>query len=201
MSKDILGVAVRKLVTLPGPMLGTVCDLLEKLSDPEWGDAAKRFLRKENPWPTGAGSESSYPVTVDYDLSLAAMIRKGAYDYVNPDITAEHFPVEGEGRVDVDVPIIGYDRPMTSDEVLADFAQRGLRAATLPHGLAVGEKYPDLQREGPVVLFGSGWHSRYGHRLVPYLWGDDRGRSLGLRWFDDSRWDRNDRFAAVRTES
>lgn len=51
MSKDMLGVAVRKLVTLPGETLGIVCDLLEKLADPEWVEALKRFLRKkEEPW-------------------------------------------------------------------------------------------------------------------------------------------------------
>jgi len=50
MSKDMLGVAVRKLVTLPIQVLGVVCDLLEKLSDPKWVEATKKFLRKENPW-------------------------------------------------------------------------------------------------------------------------------------------------------
>ena len=47
----MLGVAVRKLVTLPAQVLGIVCDLLEKFSDPEWVEAAKRFLRKEESWP------------------------------------------------------------------------------------------------------------------------------------------------------
>ena len=51
MSKDMLGIAVRKLVTLPIQILGIVCDLLEKLSDPEWVEALRKFLRKQNPWP------------------------------------------------------------------------------------------------------------------------------------------------------
>ena len=51
MSKDMLGIAIRKLVTLPNNVLGIVCDLLEKLIDPEWVMALKKFLRKENPWP------------------------------------------------------------------------------------------------------------------------------------------------------
>ncbi|MDZ7798600.1 MAG: hypothetical protein U5L76_03185 [Patescibacteria group bacterium] len=50
MSRDMLGIAVRKLVTLPNETLGSVCDLLEKLSDPQWVRALKKFLRKENPW-------------------------------------------------------------------------------------------------------------------------------------------------------
>lgn len=46
----MLGIAVRKLVTLPNSTLGLVCDLLEKLSDTEWVEPVKKFLRKENPW-------------------------------------------------------------------------------------------------------------------------------------------------------
>jgi len=46
----MLSVAVRKLVTLQDSVLGSVCDLLEKLGDPEWISALKKFLRKENPW-------------------------------------------------------------------------------------------------------------------------------------------------------
>ena len=48
----MLGTAVRKLVTLPIEVIGLVCDLLEKLTDPEWVAATKRFLRKEKEiWP------------------------------------------------------------------------------------------------------------------------------------------------------
>ena len=50
MSKNMPGVAVRKIVTLPSNTLGLVRDLLEKLSDPEWVGATKKFLRKENSW-------------------------------------------------------------------------------------------------------------------------------------------------------
>lgn len=49
--KDMLGVIARKLGTLPAPVLKIVGDLLEKLLDPDWVEATKRFLRKENPWP------------------------------------------------------------------------------------------------------------------------------------------------------
>ena len=51
MSKDMLGIAVRMLVTLPAQVLGIVCDLLAKLADPEWVEATKKFLRKEEPRP------------------------------------------------------------------------------------------------------------------------------------------------------
>ena len=50
MARDMLGI-MEKLVALPRRHYGTAYDFLEKLVDPEWDGAAKRFLRKENPWP------------------------------------------------------------------------------------------------------------------------------------------------------
>jgi len=48
--KDMLGTAVRKLVTLPASELGVVCDFLEKMADSDWVEATKRFIRKEEVW-------------------------------------------------------------------------------------------------------------------------------------------------------
>ena len=53
MSEDMLGALVRKLVDLPLEILGTLYDLLEKMSGESrevWFTALRRFLRKENPW-------------------------------------------------------------------------------------------------------------------------------------------------------
>ena len=51
MYHDMLGQIVQKLVAVREDALGAIYDLLEKLSDPEWITALKKFLRKENPWP------------------------------------------------------------------------------------------------------------------------------------------------------
>lgn len=50
---DMLGTVIRKIVDLPLKMLGTICDLAEKLSGEvgeEWLAELKKFLRKENCW-------------------------------------------------------------------------------------------------------------------------------------------------------
>jgi len=64
MAKDMLGTAVRKLVTLPAATLGIVCDLLEKLADQEWVAALKQFLRKENPWVATGLLEDAGTITI-----------------------------------------------------------------------------------------------------------------------------------------
>ena len=61
---DILGRVVQKLVQLPAELLGTVYDLLEKISGPKasmWRRRLKRFLRGENSF----GVPKTFEVTTD----------------------------------------------------------------------------------------------------------------------------------------
>lgn len=141
-------------------------------------------------------SSDFFSVVVDYTQSLAAMIKAGKYDWVNPDITEQHFPVK-PGSKDVSIELVHFDRVMTSDEVLTELDRKGLRPATLPEVLAFGAKYPEKQREFPIVALGSVWRGWNGFRFVPYLWSDAGERGLSLDWLD-RRWSGRYRFAAVR---
>ena len=73
----------------------------------------------------------------------------------------------------------------------------GLCPATLQELCAFGEKYPDIQREFPVVALGSVYVSLYGRRGVPYLGSWGAGRGLGLFSRGDE-WCPSDRFLAAR---
>lgn len=196
MSKDMLGIAVRKLVTLPPQTLGIVCDHLDKLADPEWVEATKKFLRKENPWESEY-ENVAFPVTVNYDLSLTEMIAAGKYNWTNDDITAEHFPVSGSGQVEVNVELVHFNRVIESENALKELDKAGFRPATLAELLTFGAKYPDKQREFPIIALGSVWRSRLGRRDVPVLWSRSYERDLHLAWFGHE-WDEDCRFAAVR---
>lgn len=138
-----------------------------------------------------------YQITVDYGLSLAEMIKTGKYDWVNDSITVEHFPLTGEGKVDLEVQLVHFKRLVESGEAIKEMDGMGLRALTLPELLAFGAKFPEMQREFPVIALGSVWRRRDGYRCVPVLWECVRERGLDLSWFE-SRWDAGYRFAAVR---
>jgi hypothetical protein len=142
------------------------------------------------------GPKTSYPVTIDYRASLAAMIKAGRYDWANPNITDKHFPVT-PGDTDVVIELVHLNRDASSDDVLAELERRGLRPATLPELLAFGATYPEQQREFPIVALGSVWQLWDGGRLVPYPWGDSLERDLNLNWFD-RWWSARCRWAAVR---
>ncbi|KKU94875.1 MAG: hypothetical protein UY24_C0007G0001 [Parcubacteria group bacterium GW2011_GWA1_48_11b] len=154
--------------------------------------------------PAGLPAEASaqagniYLLSVDYGRSVEDGVRAGRYDWANSDINSRNFPTERKGVAEVVVELIHYNKTMTSEQVLADFKERGLKPAPLEVGLALGIEKPNLQREFPIVLLGSGWRSGDGRRFVPCLsgWGND-GRGLGLGCFE-SDWSEFYRFLAVR---
>jgi hypothetical protein len=128
----------------------------------------------------GAVQRNRYPAKASHK-SLQEAIAAGKYDYASDYITAEHFKLEGEIVVAAELVIYPPDRDIESDDVVKELDQMGLRPATLQELCAFGEKYPDIQREFPIVALGSVYVDAYGGRFVPFLdcWSAGRRLSLG----------------------
>mgnify|MGYP001567436333 FL=1 len=141
-------------------------------------------------------AKNVFSVVVDYAHTLSKMIQDGHYDSVNDDITADHFPVSGEGVVEVKLELVHFDRVMESDDVLKELDKAGLRPATLAELLAFGAKYPELQRQFPIIALGAVWQRRGSRRGVPALCSSS-GRLLALVYFA-RRWYGPYRFLAFR---
>lgn len=138
-----------------------------------------------------------FQVVVDYSQTLADMIAACNLDWVNPDITQEHFPISGNGVVELKAELIHFRETMSTNIVLKDLDRQGYRPATLPEPLAFGAKYPEKQREFPVVALGSVRANPDGSRRVPYLCGDGSSRGLDLGWYGLG-WHDDYRFLCVR---
>jgi hypothetical protein len=124
-----------------------------------------------------------YPITVDYSQSFAKMVAAGHYDWTNSDIVAEHFPIEGEGKVKIMAQLVHLYHAANDRVVIAELDKRGLRPATIEELLAFGAKYPEFQREFLIVALGSyGWVHPRGDRRVPGLHGTGGRRNLDLHW-------------------
>src|ERR1039458_7111616 len=136
-------------------------------------------------------------LTVDYSKTLEQMIADGKYDWKNSEIKAKNFPLNGQGTTAVNIELVHFNRNIESDTALAELDKMGLRPATLPELLAFGAKYPDKQREFPIVALGSVWRSLNGDRYVACLCCDGSKRFLRLFWLEDG-WAAFCRFAAVR---
>ena len=144
--------------------------------------------------------DDTYKAIVDYGISLTDMVKAGKYGWFNNDITAEHFPITGSGKAEVDFQLVHLNKTASSEEVLFHMEKNNLRPATLAELLAFGAKYPELQCEFPICALASSWVNRVGLRYVPYLGRRDSKRDLSLDWFDDD-WLDFYRFLAVRKAS
>lgn len=144
-----------------------------------------------------ASAGNTYPLSVDYGRSVEDGVRAGRYDWANSGITSSNFPRKRKGIAEVAVELMHFDRVVSTNEALRELNRMGYRPAELHELLAFGEKYPDVQREFPIVALGSAWQVRDGGRGVSCLYGDGSERSLNLRWVEDD-WFELYRFAAVR---
>jgi hypothetical protein len=142
-------------------------------------------------------------LTVDYGQSLQQMIAAGRYDWINPDITATRFPMQGTDTVPIETRLFHFDRFISSADAVAAIttadAENPWEPAKIEHLLSFGAAHPDEQRRYPIVALGSVAEVG-GHRRVPYLYRDDTKRSLSLGWWV-SDWGGFYRFLAVRNRS
>ncbi len=173
------GEDIHRLTTPEGEgILGEIAEIIVKASYP----------RKED-----------FKITVNYEQSLQQMIKAGNYDWVNNNITAEHFPVEGKDKQELTITLFHFNKPMTSDEIKNEMEKQDFRPAKVEELLALGEKYPELQKKFLIAALDSVWQDPNGSRLVPYLsWGGVRRDlylcRLGDVWVAGWRW----RFVALR---
>lgn len=136
-----------------------------------------------------------YPVSIQR-ASLEEMIAAGHYDWVNSNITAEHFPLDDSQFGDFKLVLVHLNRVATTPEVLAYMKERNLEPGKIGHLLGFGAKNPEIQREFPILALGSSWVDPGGGSGVPGLGSIAPDRVLLLHWNDD-HWSDNCRFLAL----
>ena len=139
----------------------------------------------------------AFKVVVDYTKTLKEMVLVGKYDWVNENITQDHFPIQGSGKQEVQVALFHFGKIMASDQIIAEMEKQGYRSTRIEELLALGASQLELQRQFPIVALGSVWRGPYGDRGVPVLDRGDARRRLGLHWLEHE-WHESYRFAAVR---
>ena len=151
-------------------------------------DAVVEFLKR---------TVKVHDVLVDFEASVEELVRLGDYDWANSNITSPHFPTSRTGKVETKIKLFHFDQSISSEQAIREMDKAGYRPAEAHELLAFGVKYPDVQREFPVVALGSVWRRPYGFRLVVCLYGIGVKRYAGLHWFGRG-WGDDWRFAAVR---
>lgn len=133
--------------------------------------------------------------------ALAGMIAECKFRYANPDINERNFPLTGSVADVSDMLTVSQKdlggKDMTTAEIETAIDRKGYRSATLAEQLA----YAKAKWNGKdwVVALGSSWVGPGGRRFVPFLFEDDDGRELGLRWGSPGyRWSGGCLFLVVR---
>lgn len=139
----------------------------------------------------------TFKATVDRTRTLPEMISAGKYDWVNSDITADHFPAVGDGKMESELVLFHFDRRISSDDAIAKIERADYEPGDIADLLALGESQPELQRQFPIVALKSFWQNPNGYRMVPYLGGYGTERHLRLHCFGGA-WGGHDRFLARR---
>jgi len=137
--------------------------------------------------------QATYEVVVDYGRTLVEMIAAGKYDWVNPDITQEHFPLAGRGEEKREQALFWFRRNISSDDAIAEMKKAGYESEDVAGLLAFGRDNPELQRKFPIIALKSVWVGSGGRHRVPYLFrgGAERGLDLGYLvsdWRGDCRF-------------
>jgi len=148
-------------------------------------------IRQWNDKPAG----NAFSITCE-GVKASELVKRGKYDWVNHLITDKLFPIKSHSPQSRTLELVQFDRDVTSDEVFAEFARRGLKRPTYEDALVFGITYPEEQRKHPVFFL----HEPVGvdgHRDVLVLSEGAGGRGLFLFWFG-SRWGRSDVFAGLR---
>ena len=138
----------------------------------------------------------TYAVTVVYGRSLDDMVQAGRYDSVHRGIALESFQGLGPGRGIVDIVVIHFNSHISSEDALMEMYKCGLRSATLPELLALGELYPTLQRKNSIIALGSVFDGGVVGAQVVWLHGWVRERTLSMLPID-CEWNPFYCFAAV----
>lgn len=94
-------------------------------------------------------------ITVDYSLSLEAMIALGRYDSRNYEITDKCFPITGKGKHERIAQLIHFNRVISLGVAEKELDKMGLRPGKIEELLAFGATFPEVQRRFPINALGS----------------------------------------------
>jgi len=176
---------------------GVLADVFDPNADLSDRIAVRKALK------LGANLSNVFRLTADHDQSLEQMIVAGRYDWKNSDITGEHFPSKGRGKIEFEARYFHFNRNISSknavEKIKAEDPANPWAPAQIVHLLAHGATNPEEQRKYPIVGLGS-VALVCGRRDVPYLNGNDAKRNLGLHWWSYD-WAPIYRFLAVRRVS
>lgn len=151
------------------------------------GMAVDAWSRRDFEVRTGKVARNAYPARIrdgvenDYSKLFESLLARGNYGYKNPEITSSNFPGKCVG--DFEGVLYHPNRDISSEDVLEELDQNGLRPATMLELLIFGAKFPEKLVEFPIAALGQCCLGSSAARCVGCL-----SRRLVRRRVDLSKW-------------
>lgn len=171
--------------------------LLEAIEEQELSiSEAVDIIRGNNKKQQSQPGNEETELVVDYSQSVRQMKERGNYKWKSCNITEEHFPFPAElsgKKIHVPIRLLNFES-IDGKNAVKGIYEAGYDPGNLAELLALGQTFPDWQREFPIIALGSIWSHH-----VPCLSVDIFNRRvLQLLNFED--WfSFTSRFLAVRT--
>lgn len=161
------------------------------------GESLTRVL-KDALTPNNKIIDNIFRITCEGLCKTSELVKRGKYGWSDNDITDKLFPLQEHAPVNRRIELIRFNDSLTSEEVLAEFNNRGLECPTYEDALYFGIEHPEEQRKYPIVFLHEPVRDQHDDRYVLILSEDASRRYLDLVNFFASNWFWNDVFAAVR---
>ena len=98
---------------------------------------------------------------------MSKLIRSSAakYGYCHSQVLSDNFPARPfNGKTLREIVLLTFDRPMSSEDAIAEVAKQGLERPYYDDALYFGIKYPEAQLEAPVAFLHDPWLGNHGRR-------------------------------------
>ncbi len=184
---------------VPKNVLGMLANLNHKLQHGNiTSSQLERFLKKQSPFDaTITKRDEVFNVTVNRNQTIADGITAGQYDWVHASINDSNFQCTCSGIESTEIILVHFNKVMDIEDVLLRLEKRNLCPADLRELLAIGEQFPDKQKQFIILALGSVWQDSEGIPYIQYLDWNDSKRRLGMDW-PAHGWNRSGRFVALR---
>tara|TARA_B100001167_G_C16566650_1_gene210545 strand:- start:115 stop:498 length:384 start_codon:yes stop_codon:yes gene_type:complete len=119
---------------------------------------------------------TGYHITLGDERSTEELMAAVKYGYCHSQILSDNFPaIPFNGETPREIVLLTFDRPMSSEDAIAEAAKQDLERPYYEDVLSFGIKYPEAQLETPVAFPNDPWLGNHGRRDAICLWRNEGG--------------------------
>ena len=119
---------------------------------------------------------TGYHITLGDERSTEELMAAAKYGYCHSQVLSDNFPaIPFNGETPREIVLLTFDRPMSSEDAIAEAAKQGLERPYYEDVLSFGIKYPEAQLETPVAFPNDPWLGNHGRRDAICLWRNEGG--------------------------